>query len=92
MFCGGNQYALAHEAGGVGNASDVLPGGGEGEIPKVGAEEDDAGTGGGGTDFDIYRNAMVQTNARYGDRAGNRLFKVHAGKFSKYSKNCKQLI
>ncbi len=92
MFGGGNQYALAHEAGGVGNASDVLPGGGEGEIPEVGAEEDDAGTGGGGPDFDIYRNAMVQTNARYGDRAGNRLFKVHAGKFSKYSKNCKQLI
>ena len=86
MFGGGNQNALAHEAGGVRDAGDVLPGGGEGEIPKVGSKEDDAGASGGGADFDVYRNAVVQTNARYGDRAGNRLFKVHAGSLANIPK------
>jgi hypothetical protein len=76
MLRGGDEDALAHEAGGVGDAGDVLPGGGEGEVAKVGAEEDDAGTGGGGADFYVYRNAVVQANTRYFDRAGNRLFKV----------------
>jgi hypothetical protein len=59
---GGNQDALAHETRGVGDAGDVLPGGGKGEVPKVGAEEDDAGSGGRGPDFDVYRDSVVQAD------------------------------
>ena len=45
---GGDEDALAHEAGGVGDLGDVAAGGGDFEVVEVGAAEDDAGAGGGG--------------------------------------------
>jgi hypothetical protein len=43
-----DEDALAHEGGGVGDASDVATGGGDFEVVEVGAAEDDAWACGGG--------------------------------------------
>ena len=48
MLGGGDEHALAHEAGGVADLGDVAADGGNFEVVEVGAAEDDAGTGGRG--------------------------------------------
>jgi len=45
---GGDEDALAHEGGGVGDLGDVAAGGGDLKVVEVGAAEDDAGAGGRG--------------------------------------------
>ena len=48
MLGGGDEHALAHEAGGVADLGDVAADGGNFEVVEVGAAEDDAGAGGRG--------------------------------------------
>ncbi len=48
MFGGGDQHALPHQAGGVADARDVLPTGGDGKPLQVSAPEDNPGGGGAG--------------------------------------------
>ena len=46
MLGGGDEDALAHETGGVGNLGHVAADGLDFEVVEVGAAEDDAGAGG----------------------------------------------
>ena len=66
---GGDQHALAHQAGGVADARHVPPTGGDREVVQIGAHEDDAGGGGSGKDPDVYGNAAVKPDAAGFDRA-----------------------
>ncbi len=59
VFGGGNEDALAHEAGGVADAGDVFIAGGDGEIVEVGAAENDTGAGGGGGHAQLYGDTAV---------------------------------
>lgn len=60
---GGDEDALAHEAGGVADFGDVAPEGGDEEVFEVLADEDDAGAGGGGEDADGDGDAGMEANA-----------------------------
>ena len=75
MFGGGNQHALPHQAGGITDARDVPPTGRYGEVIQVGADEDNAGRRGSGSDANFHRHAAVQANAGDLDRALDRGFK-----------------
>jgi hypothetical protein len=59
---GGDEDALAHEGGGVGDFGDVAAGGGDFEVVEVGAAEDDAGAGGGGDEAEVDVYAGVETD------------------------------
>ncbi len=48
MFGGGDEHALAHQAGGVADLGDVAADGWDFEVVEIGAAEDDAGAGGSG--------------------------------------------
>jgi hypothetical protein len=74
---GGDEHALAHEAGGVGDFGDVAAGGGDLEVFKIGAAEDDAGAGGGGQQAHGHRRPAVQADAGETEGRGDRLLKVH---------------
>ena len=63
VFGSGDEDALAHEAGGVADALDVLPTSGDLETVEVSAGEDDAGAGRGGKDADGDRDAAVEADA-----------------------------
>ncbi len=58
---GGDEHALAHEAGGVADLGDVAADGGDLEVVEVGAAEDDAGAGGRGEQAHGDGRAGVQT-------------------------------
>ena len=64
MFGGGDQHALAHQAGGVADLGHVASGRGNLEVVQVGAAEDDAGTGGRGQQPHGDRCAGVEPYAR----------------------------
>ena len=63
MFCGGDEHALTHEAGGVADAGDVATGGGDLKVVEVGAAEDDAGAGGSGDKSHADGSAGVESDA-----------------------------
>ncbi len=67
MLGGGDEHALAHEAGGVADLGDVAAGGGDLEVVEVGAAEDDAGAGGRGDEPHADGRAAVQADAAEGD-------------------------
>ncbi len=83
VFGGGDEDALAHEAGGVGDLGDVAAVGGDLEVVEVGAAEDDAGAGGRGhrgawarrrrecrpTPRNSISDRMVCSNERFEPRA-----------------------
>ena len=63
MFGGGDQHALAHQAGGVADAGDVAPAGGDGEIVEIGAAENDSGAGGAGVSRMLTGTPLMQADA-----------------------------
>ena len=67
VLCGGDEDGPAHEAGGVADAGDVAAVGGDLEVFKVGAAEDDAGAGGRGDEPEMDGRAAVQADAGEGD-------------------------
>jgi len=60
---GGDQHALAHQAGGVTDFLHVAPTGGNGETFEIGADENDAGGGRGGEDTDADGNAGMEADS-----------------------------
>jgi len=76
VFGGGDEDALAHEAGGVADTGDVTEAGGDLEAFEVGAAEDDAGASGGGEDVYAGRNTMVEADAFGRDGSANCGFKL----------------
>jgi hypothetical protein len=73
---GGDEHALAHEAGGVADLGDVAAGGGDFESIEIGAAKDDARAGGGGQEAHAHGSAAVKANAGELNRGGNRIFQV----------------
>jgi hypothetical protein len=63
MFGGGDQDALAHQAGGVADARHVAPEGGDGKIVEVGPEKNDAGGGRRRKNADRDGNAAVKPDS-----------------------------
>lgn len=62
VFRGGDEHALAHEAGGVADFGDVAADGGDLEVVKIDAAEDDAGAGRRGEQAHGDRSAGMQTD------------------------------
>jgi len=60
---GGDEDALAHEAGGVADFGDVPAGGGDFEIVEIGAPEDDSAAGRRWKKPHVNRGAAVETDA-----------------------------
>ena len=65
---GGDQHALAHQAGGIADLLHVAPTGGDGEAFKIGADENDTGGGRGREDANADRNAGMEADSRGVDR------------------------
>jgi hypothetical protein len=63
MLGGGDEDALAHEAGGVADFGDVAPEGGDEEVFEVLTDEDDSRAGGCGEDADGDGDAGMEANA-----------------------------
>ena len=63
VFRCGDEDALAHEGGGVGDAGDVAAVGGDFEVVEIGAAKDDARAGGGGNEAHADGCAAVQADA-----------------------------
>ena len=78
MLRGGDQYALAHEAGGVADLGDVATDGGDFEVVEVGAAKDNAGTGRSRQEAHGNGCAGMQTDSREGERFSERL--LHVGR------------
>ena len=76
MFGGGDEHALAHEAGGVADFGDVAADGGDFEVVEVGAAEDDAGTGRRGQQTHGDRRAGMKTDPCELKGCGDGLFQV----------------
>ena len=76
MLGGGDEDALAHEAGGVTDFGDVAADGGDFESVEVGTAKDDARTGRGGQQAHAHRCTAVKANAGELNRGGNRIFQV----------------
>ncbi len=76
VFGGGDEDALAHEAGGVGDLGDVATGSGDLEVVEVGAAEDDSGAGGGREQAHGDRSAAVEADAGEVEGLGDGLFVV----------------
>ena len=77
MFGGRDENALAHEAGGVADALDVFPTGGNWEIVQVGAAEYNTGTSGGWYHAKFYGYTRMKTDSAYLDRLLNSRFELH---------------
>ena len=75
MLGGGDEDALAHEAGGVADFGDVAAVGGDFEVVEVGAAEDDAGAGGGGDQAHGDGGAGVEADPAKLEGGPNGLFK-----------------
>ena len=73
---GGDEDALAHEAGGVGDFGDVAAGGRDFKVVEVGTAEDDAGSGGRGDETQYHFSARVQTYATEVEPGVDRLFEL----------------
>src|SRR5476649_2005807 len=73
---GGDEDALAHQAGSVADAGHVTPTGGNLEIVEIGADENDAGRNRSGKNSDLDRHAAVQPYPRGFDRALQRSLKT----------------
>ena len=71
---GGDEDALAHERGGVGDFCDVAAGGGDLEVVEVGAAEDDAGTGGRGDEAEGDFGSGMETDSTEDQRGVDGLF------------------
>ena len=76
MLGGGDQHALAHEAGGVADLGHVAADGGNLKVVQIGAAEDDARPGGRGQQAHGDRRAGVQPDPGEFQGRGNRLFQV----------------
>ena len=76
VFGGGDEHALAHEAGGVADLGDVAADGGDFEVVEVGAAEDDAGAGGRGQKPHGDRSAGMKADPGELQGLGDRLFQV----------------
>ena len=76
MFGGGDENALAHQAGGVRNFGDVASGGGDFETVEIGAAKDNARTRRSGQQAHSDRSTAVEANAGELDRGGNCVFQV----------------
>ncbi len=63
VFGGGNEHALAHEAGGVAHTGDVTPACGDGEAIEVGTEKDDSRHGRSGKNADFDVDTVVKADA-----------------------------
>jgi len=77
---GGDEDALAHEGGGVGDFGDVASGGGDLEVVEVGAAEDDAGAGGRGDEAEGDFGAGVEAYAAEVQRGGDGLLVLGFGR------------
>ena len=76
MLCCLDEDALAHERGGVRDASDVAAGGGDFEVVEVGAAEDDAGAGGRGDEAHGDVRAGVEAHSVEIEGAVDRVFEL----------------
>ena len=76
MLGGGDQHALAHEAGGVGNARDVATDGGDFEVVEIGATEDNAGAGRGRDQAQFHGCSGVEADAFKVEGIGNGLLEL----------------
>ena len=76
MFRGGDQNALAHEAGGIADFGHVPADGGNFESIEIGAAKHDAGASRGGKQAHVNRRATVKANAGEFNRGGNCVFQV----------------
>ena len=74
MLGGGDENALAHEAGGVTDFGDVAADGGDFEVVEVGAAEDHAGSGGCRQETHAHGCAAVEANAGKFNWGGNCVF------------------
>ena len=79
MLSGRNEHALAHQTGGVANASDVTPTRRDLKIVEVGSLKDDAGSRRSRQDAYRDRYSAVQSDAGDRDRLLNRCFKSQRG-------------
>src|ERR1019366_5691826 len=75
VLSGGDQDALAHQAGGVTDACHMAPTGRYGEAVEIGTEEDHAGGGRGGEDANVHGHAGVKAYTGGLYRALDRGFK-----------------
>ncbi len=73
---GGDEHALAHEAGGVADLGHVAAGGGNLEVVEIGAAKDDARAARRRQQAHGYRRAGVQSHARKLNGRGNGLFQM----------------
>jgi len=76
---GGDEDALAHEGGGVGDFGDVASGGRDLEVIEIGAAEDDAGAGGRGDEAEGDFGAGVEAYAAEIQRGGDGLLELGFG-------------
>ena len=76
MLGGGDEDALAHEAGGVADFRDIAASGGDGESVEVRAAKDHAGAGGGRKQPHIDGGSTVQSNAGELKGRGNGMFQM----------------
>ena len=75
---GGDEHALAHEAGGVADLGDVAAGGGDFEVVEVGAAEENAAAAGRGQQPHLDGSSAVQADAGELDCVGYGLFEMTA--------------
>ena len=76
MLGGGDEDALAHEAGGVGDLGDVAADGRDFEVVEVGAAEDDACAGGSGEESQLDGGAAMKTDSGKCDATRDCLFQL----------------
>src|SRR5450759_4901953 len=77
MLRGRDQYALAHQTGGIADARHVTPTRGHREIVEIGTKENDAGARRGRNNSDIYTNAAMKSHTTGFDGALHSGFKLH---------------
>ena len=75
---GGDEDALAHEAGGVADLGDVAAGGGDFEVVEVGPAEENAAAAGGGQQPHLNGSSAVQADSGKLYGVGYGLFEMTA--------------
>ena len=76
MLGGGDQDALAHQAGGVGDLGDVAADGLDFEVVEIDAAEEDTSAGRGREKSQMNGGAAMKTDSRKWDAAGDCLFQL----------------
>ena len=76
VFSGGDQHALAHQAGGVADLGHVAADGGNLKVVQVSAAEDDARSGRSGQQAHGYRRARMEPAPRKFQGLCNGLFQM----------------